>query len=131
MDIIELLWNAHQQNRIGAAEAALSATAQTQDSLRKQLGSVLERLDHTNLVLLALWELVGERLGLTVEQLRAKVAEIDLRDGVQDGRYSGSAGRCGGCNREIPPWRQRCLYCGQTRGGPGLNEVIPSPGAPK
>ena len=129
MDILNILWDAHQQTRIAASQAQIHATNQNVESLQDRLAHALERLDNINLVTLALWELVGERLGLTVDQLRAKVAEIDLRDGTRDGRYTGSAPRCGGCGREIAPWRQRCLFCGQPRVGVGLTDTV-APGGP-
>jgi rRNA maturation endonuclease Nob1 len=124
MDIIDFLWNVHQQGRISQAEADVSAANQSMDSLRSQLTRALQQLDHVNLVTLAMWELLSERLGVTAEQLQAKVVEIDLRDGKKDDRYAGKTPVCAGCGREFPPWRRRCLYCGgQPGGGAGVEEL--------
>lgn len=124
MDIFDILWDLHQQTRIVTAQAQIDAANQNVESLQDRLAKTLERLDNINLVTLALWELVGERLGLTVDQLRTKVAEIDLRDGVRDGRYMGSAPRCSECGREIAPWRQRCMFCGHPRVSVGLTDTV-------
>lgn len=130
MDILEFFWDLNQHNRIRRSEDDIAAAGATLDSLRSRLTLALERLDHTNLVLLALWELVGERLGLTAEQLRARVAEIDLRDGVKDGRYTGAASRCEGCGREMPSWRKRCMYCGHGPAAADLSAALKSGGSP-
>jgi hypothetical protein len=138
MGILDILWNLHQEGSLWANEAQLKSTdrtvtsqGQTLDTHGSQLAGAVAQLDHLNLVALALWELVGERLGLTVEQLRAKVEEIDLRDGVRDGRYTGGTPRCAGCGREVAPWRRQCMYCGQPRGaGGGLADVAGAGGTP-
>ncbi len=133
MDILDILWDAHQQRRIWRAEDSLQSAHLTLDTLRDRLADVMDRLEHANLVTLALWELVGERLGLTVDQLRSKVAEIDLRDGVQDGRYGGEIPTRTGCGRQVHLKRQRCMYCGFPRRGLGTDDALaerPRPAEP-
>jgi hypothetical protein len=138
LGILDVLWDVHQEANISAAQAqlksanrALDSQNQTLDSLSSQLASAAARIDQLDLVALAVWELLAERLGLTVEQLRAKADEIDLRDGTRDGRYTGATPRCTGCAREVAPWRQRCLFCGQPRAAAtGLGDVAKLGGEP-
>ena len=60
----------------------------------------------------ALWELASEHLGLTEEQLAAKVTEIDGRDGTVDGRRTRAATRCAQCQSAVPAGRPTCMFCG-------------------
>ncbi len=60
----------------------------------------------------ALWELLRERARLTDEDLLKKVEEIDLRDGVADGKITEGPMRCPKCGRVSNSRHYRCLYCG-------------------
>jgi hypothetical protein len=71
-----------------------------------------ERLERLLLVSLALWELLRERTGLTEADLLAKVAEIDVRDGILDGKLRFPPIPCPNCNRPVYPRHHTCLYCG-------------------
>lgn len=124
MDIFSLIWDSYQQRAIQKASDGLQTANLSLDSLRDRVLDAHERLDQANLITLALWELLGDRLGLTADQLRAKVAEIDLRDGIQDGKYSGDTPNCSGCGRKMNPSRTHCLYCGGRRPGLGLGDVV-------
>lgn len=126
--MFELLWEGYQQRSIWKAQEELQSTSLSVEFLRDQLADTLNRLDRAELVAMALWELVGEKLGITTEELRAKVNEIDLRDGVLDGRYGGEVpAACSGCSRPIHPKRTRCMYCGQPRRGSALATVMTTP----
>jgi hypothetical protein len=61
----------------------------------------------------AFWELARERLGLTDEDIERVCQEVDLRDGVQDGRMTETALRCPTCGRVSSSKHWKCLYCGQ------------------
>ena len=53
-----------------------------------------------------------EKLGVTESELIEKVKEIDLRDGIQDGKVSLSLTICPQCSRRYNTNANRCLYCG-------------------
>ena len=59
-----------------------------------------------------MWELLSERLGVTDEELIARIREIDFRDGKLDGRVTKGLAECPQCNRPNATDRSRCLYCG-------------------
>jgi hypothetical protein len=124
MDLFSVIWDWRQHKAIRNAQDKLQTANLSIDSLRDRLVEAHDRLDESDLITLALWELLSERLGVTVEQLRAKVAEIDLRDGIQDGKYSGDVPKCSGCGRKLSPSRTHCLSCGDPRPALGLGDVL-------
>jgi hypothetical protein len=74
-----------------------------------------ERIDQLLLVNSAMWELLAEKTGLTENDLVMRIAEIDARDGVADGKMTYSPVKCPQCQRTIFPKQQKCLYCGAAR----------------
>jgi hypothetical protein len=60
----------------------------------------------------AQWELLRERTGLTDEDLSAKIAEVDARDGLLDGKMTPAIVNCTSCARPGSTRREVCLYCG-------------------
>ncbi len=75
------------------------------------------RFDRMLLVLDAMWELLGERTGVTEADLLAKVHEIDARDGVIDGRRTTLARRCSQCGAAVGNERDTCMFCGHPEPG--------------
>ncbi len=59
-----------------------------------------------------LWELLRERLQLTDADFEAKLREIDLRDGREDGEMSNTPVKCPQCGRISSSRHWRCIYCG-------------------
>jgi ribosomal protein S27AE len=74
--------------------------------------SVKEKIDKIALICRAVWEIVRERYGLSDEDLLNKVKEIDLLDGVLDGKVSMKPLACPKCGRTVSARRMRCIYCG-------------------
>ncbi len=77
----------------------------------EQLQSQLDRLEA---ICMALWSLVREKTNLTDEGLAKRMQEIDLANGVQDGKITHGASICPQCNRPLSLKHHRCLYCGYT-----------------
>jgi len=112
MDFIDLFWNLRQQQQLGDvnAKAALARSdVQAQESALADLNRRFERLA---LITQAVAELLTERAHVGEADLAAKIDEIDMRDGVHDGRVSLAPRSCPKCGREIPGHRTTCLYCG-------------------
>lgn len=61
----------------------------------------------------AMWELVRETTGITEDQLRERMHEIDLRDGCRDGRISPQVLTCPQCSRAVSSKNPRCMFCGE------------------
>lgn len=74
---------------------------------------LVEKVEGLALITRALFELLEESTGVSEEQLRAKITEIDLRDGQADGRMSPRPTRCPKCDAMMSPRFGRCLFCGE------------------
>jgi hypothetical protein len=59
-----------------------------------------------------MWELLRDQLGLTDEQLKAKMLEIDARDGVVDGKIGAELVDCPHCGQKASTFKPNCVYCG-------------------
>ena len=114
MDLIDLFWNLRQQRQIG--EATVQATRASSDSQvhESALADLNRRFDHLALITQALAELLSERAKVSQADLAAKIDEIDMRDGVRDGRAAPAPRSCPKCGRAIAGHRTTCLYCGAT-----------------
>ena len=96
---------------IATANAA-SAKAQAGAAKRsvEQLTHEVERL---LMISEAMWTFLQEQHGYTEEQLAERVMDIDLKDGVLDGRVKKqSRSECESCGRVLNKRHVRCIYCG-------------------
>jgi hypothetical protein len=62
----------------------------------------------------ALYELLKARTGITDEDLRLKVREIDRRDGAEDGRMHSRPVHCPKCHTVVSAGALSCPGCGAT-----------------
>jgi len=90
-----------------AAEASTDAAGAKRDvaEMEKEIGRL-------RLVCAAVWELVKEKTNLTEDDLVAKVAEMDARDGVADGQLTRTIRKCVQCQRTVSAKQVKCMYCG-------------------
>ncbi len=80
--------------------------------LQRRLNYMEEWLDRMSIGMMAMSELLTERHGITEADIEAKVREIDLRDGVEDGKVTRHMNKCPKCQRDNNGRRASCLYCG-------------------
>lgn len=92
------------QSRAGRAEQAANEA-------RTDIKEMQRQLDRLCLLNQALWELLRERLALSDAELARMAQEIDLRDGVKDGRITQLAVRCPTCQRVNNTRHKKCIYC--------------------
>jgi hypothetical protein len=105
------IWDIYQQIRIRDLDNRVDRIegAPTTDALaRDEVVRLEEKLDRLALIARAMFELSG----IAEEKLTAKVLEIDLRDGQNDGRMSPAPKRCPKCDAMMSPKFGRCLFCG-------------------
>ncbi|MGE5246226.1 MAG: hypothetical protein ACM3SQ_18525 [Betaproteobacteria bacterium] len=113
--MLGLLWDAFQQTQQGELEDKLDRlqdeTAETEGAQRQVLllGAKVDRLA---LICRAMFELMQESGGASEDRLKAKITEIDLRDGTQDDRMTAKPKKCPKCDAMISPQFGRCLFCG-------------------
>ena len=101
----------------GSADAirqAASAEGQAA-AAQRNVGELEDKVERLTLVCAALWELVKERNGLTEEALVERIAILDAKDGVADGKMTRTVKPCGKCGRPVSPKHQKCIYCGADR----------------
>lgn len=108
------MWDIFQEIRLndhGArqddSDSALRRTSLNLDELARQMRKMA-------LVNQALYELLKERTGISDEDLRRRIREIDLRDGAADGRLDASPLRCPKCQSAVTVGALSCQYCGAT-----------------
>jgi hypothetical protein len=111
--MIDLLWDLHQERRIGQAQDGANQAARKATDFQERVRFLEDRLDRMLLQNMAMWSLLRDTMGLTDQDLVARVQEIDLQDGVADGKVTRTAPTtCPRCQRMFSPRHQRCLYCG-------------------
>lgn len=107
-----LFWELYQMHRIGTAEAAANRSSSRSTSSADTIAQLERRIDRLTLTCMAMWSLLQETTDLTEEDLAQRVREIDMSDGVQDGKVRPQAIQCSQCGRIISAKHGRCLYCG-------------------
>ena len=87
--------------------------SEDQSSLRGRVRELEHEVQRLQLLNQALWELVRDKASLSDADLETKAHEVDMRDGVADGRITDTAVRCPTCGRVSNSKHWKCLYCGQ------------------
>ena len=70
-----------------------------------------EKLERLSLVTHAMWELLQAK-GYSEAELKQKMIELDMRDGVRDGKVSRSELSCRSCGKPLRDRRSNCYWCG-------------------
>jgi hypothetical protein len=82
-------------------------------SLESQVKALRADLARSLMISEALWELLRDRAKLTEEDLHKKLYEIDMRDGVIDGKNQRKAKKCPDCEHMVSSRHPACIYCGK------------------
>lgn len=112
-----LFWGIRQQWDIDEAKATAGQSVTRAAEAQQRVRELEDSLDRLTLVCMAMWDLIQEKTGLTETDLADRVQELDVRDGVRDGKVTRMPLQCPKCHRSISPRHKRCLYCGQVIGG--------------
>ena len=100
----------HAQNAASKGAARAEGKAR---SVERQLRAIQANLAKSMMITETLWELLRDEHGWTDEDLYKKLYEIDMRDGVLDGKNKRAAEPCPQCGRTVSARHPACLYCGQ------------------
>jgi hypothetical protein len=115
-----MLWDIFQQVQIQNLSAQQRLTNSRVDNYALRQGRRADDAedDLMRLVLItqAMFELLGERLGITPDELLARIRDIDERDGASDGRATASPRDCPSCQAKVPVDRDTCQFCGAAAG---------------
>lgn len=102
----------HQEGRINRANADADRANSKARENTTELQLLQRQVDHLTLLSQSMWELLSEHSGLSDQLLRAKIAEIDTRDGKADGKIGASVFPCPKCAANCHSTSQRCTMCG-------------------
>jgi len=101
------------QTQAANAAARTGARAESKTVVLQRRAKILEaNLAKSLMICEALWEMLKEQHGLTDRQLQEKIYEIDMRDGILDGKHQRKAVECPNCRHIVSPRHPACLYCG-------------------
>lgn len=108
-----MLWDMIQQLHISSAKQDASNASDLAVTANISIVNIQSQLDTLVLANQAMWELLQDRFALTEKELTEKMNEIDLRDGVQDGKIKKAQVKdCRGCGRKVGQTRSNCYWCG-------------------
>ena len=107
------LWDLNQEGRISAASTNAQYASSKASAVATDVTLMERRVDHLTLLCQSMWELLRDQSGLSDQQLRAKIADIDTRDGKADGKINSSVFPCPKCKANCHSTSQFCVMCGQ------------------
>ena len=111
-----MFYNRYQPQPVAPQGKSLAGqNAQSSAAEAKRKAESLEAdVDRLMMITEALWGILKEQLNYTDEELIRRVQEIDMRDGVLDGKNNSKEApkKCTNCGRTVMKKRPQCLYCG-------------------
>ena len=113
--MFDLLFDLYQQRRINEVEETAQDSGRKASDFQERVRMLEESVARLALVNAAMWSLLKDRTGLTDAALTARIRDIDLRDGVEDGKLTPVVQTCAQCGRTLAPRHRRCIYCGAER----------------
>lgn len=116
MDLFDIMWEIHQEHEFSNARSDISIARTKSSSTKDEIKCLQQKFEKLSITCQALWELVKDKTDLTDDMIIAKIEEIDLRDGVDDGKETATAIVCSKCGRKTNSRRDLCMYCGAKLG---------------
>ena len=108
-----LFYDLYYQKKVREANDDARSAGEKTKSLEEKIDFLSSRCDRLALGCQAMWELLREKHELTDEEIEIKIHEVDLRDGLADGKMSSSLVKCSSCGRNSNSTRPNCIYCGE------------------
>ncbi|MCC6144405.1 MAG: hypothetical protein IT368_11425 [Candidatus Hydrogenedentes bacterium] len=99
--------------RVTGSNTTANAASRVAQDARSEVRDLRYQVERLALLNQALWELLRARLNLSDAELEAMAQQVDLRDGVADGKMTQQPVRCPTCARVSNSRHAKCLYCGQ------------------
>ena len=110
---MSLGWDVLQHFQIANAMSASDLASNKIDGLISRKDDTQQELEQLTLACQAMWELLRDHIGVTDDQLKAKILEIDARDGMVDGKITGEVIDCPHCGQKASTTNPTCQYCGK------------------
>lgn len=108
------MWDLFQEIRLNDHRMRQHSIESDTERNRGDLFSLSRQVAKMALVNQALYELLKEKNGITDEDLRRKIREVDQRDGVEDGDLKAAPLRCPKCQSTVTAGALACMACGAT-----------------
>ena len=108
-----MFWELYQQRQIYRANSAAARAGHKADRVNFAIDQLEDKVDSLALVCQSMWELLSESIPDAERRLADRIAEVDLRDGKQDGKLGRVETHCPSCGRSLHKRHRRCLYCGE------------------
>ena len=113
-------WGLQSLRHIGGAgaagaEAAAAGARSTANEASRCVHDLQEQVDKLTLISMAMWSMLQDVSSFKEEDLMKRVRDLDLMDGVPDGKITRRVANCPKCKRVMSPKHKKCLYCGYAR----------------
>lgn len=108
------MWNIWQEMRLDENRRRQNSVERDIRRSGGNFSDLQRQVDKMALVNQALYELLRDRTGITDEDLRRKISEVDKRDGAEDGTVKAAPLRCPKCGGAVTVGALSCQTCGAT-----------------
>ncbi len=105
------LSNMHAGVEAARAEASAAGARNQANQAIRTVNDLQEQLDKLTLINMAMWSMLQDVGRFKEEDLIRRVQDLDLMDGVPDGKITRQVARCPKCDRIMSPKHKKCLYC--------------------
>jgi hypothetical protein len=105
------LWDIIQHYQIEEARGEARNAVERASRQEARVATINDQIERLLLASQAMWELLRDQLGMTDDQLRAKMREIDGRDGTIDDKMGADVVDCPHCGRKTNTRNGLCNYC--------------------
>ena len=109
---MSFVWDLIQHEQIKRAKSDAAYAKESADGQGSRIDNVIDQVERLTLACQSMWELLRDHSDLTEEDLKAKMLEIDARDGIVDGKMGHEVISCPHCTQQTSTRRKRCVYCG-------------------
>jgi len=120
---MNIFFDIHQYKRISEVSGEASSAKAKSERVESEMRSLRRQLDRVTLACQAMWELVRENSDITEQMLADRINEVDMRDGVADGKMGHQVLDCPSCGRKTSSKRGFCVMCGSPVAGDHIVEA--------
>jgi hypothetical protein len=109
---MNFFYGAAQGLGVGYGAANIADVRQRETDLDEQVRGLQMHTERLSIACQALWEILQDKVGISHDELSAKMTEIDQREGPNGGKIKTHILQCPSCGRTVNSSRRTCLYCG-------------------
>lgn len=118
----QFFWGITEAEQIKGAHREASRASSAANNAVSEIKALTSQVDRLTIACQAMWEIVRDQTNITEKDLAEKITEIDLRDGVEDGKIGPQIIECPSCGRNSNSKRSSCVWCGASIEGEHIFE---------